>query len=196
MKMKSIILAVTLLLVSATLVGAAEKSKTLVAVFSRADENYGVGTVEKGNTRVLAEMIAEQTGAELFEIRAAKPYPKEYSAAIDVAKAEQNAKARPALAEDKDISGYDTIFLGYPIWWGDLPMAVYTFLEAHDWSGKTVIPFCTHEGSGLSGTENTLRRTLKGSKVLKSLVMRGTTAQNSRDEARKSVASWLRGLGF
>jgi flavodoxin len=139
-------------------------------------------------------MIAERTGAELFEIRTARPYPKEYKATTDLAKKEQREKARPALAEDKDLSGYDTIFLGYPNWWGDMPMAVYTFIEAHDWSEKTVIPFCTHEGSGLSGTENTLKRKLTGAKVLKGLAVHGSTAQNSRDTAQKSVMSWLENL--
>ena len=194
--MRNVFLALTALLAFAGVAGAAENSKTLVAVFSRADENYAVGFIEKGNTMILAEMIAEQTGAELFEIRAATPYPKNYNECTDVAKKEQNANARPALAEDKDISGYDTIFLGYPCWWGDLPMAVFTFLEAHDFSGKTVIPFCTHEGSGMGRTEGSLKRTLPGAKLLKGLVLRGATVQNSRDEARKSVASWLKGLGF
>ncbi|MBQ9526784.1 MAG: flavodoxin [Fretibacterium sp.] len=194
--MKKYFLTLMMLLVFAGMAGAAEKSKALVAVFSRADENYGVGFIEKGNTMILAEMIAEQTGAELFEIRAAKPYPKNYDECTDVAKKEQTANARPALAEDKDISGYDTIFLGYPCWWGDMPMPVFTFLEAHDFSGKTVIPFCTHEGSGMGRTESSLKRTLRGAKILKGLAMRGATAQNSRDEAKESVASWLKGLGF
>ena len=176
--------------------GAAEKGKILVAVFSRADENYNVGVIQKGNTLIVAEMIAEAVGAELFEIRPAKPYPKNYKETTDVAKTEQNERARPALAEDKDISGYDTIFLGYPNWWGDMPMIVYTFLEAHDFSGKTVIPFCTHEGSGLSGTEGTLNQVLPGATVLKGLALRGATAQRSRDEARRSVTSWLKGLGL
>ena len=194
--MKTIFLVSLLLLLTAGTASAGEKPKALVAVFSRADENYAVGFIEKGNTMILAEMIAEQTGAELFEIRTVKPYPRNYDECTDVAKKEQNEKARPALAEDKDISGYDTIFLGYPCWWGDMPMAVFTFLEAHDFSGKTVIPFCTHEGSGMGRTEGSLRRTLPGAKILKGLAIRGATAQNSRDAAQKSVSSWLNGLGF
>ena len=194
--MKQILFAGLLLLLMANVAGAAEKGKILVAVFSRADENYNVGVIEKGNTLIVAEMIAEATGAEIFEIRPAKPYPKNYKEAIDVAKTEQAERARPAMAEDKDISGYDTIFLGYPNWWGDMPMIVYTFLEGRDFSGKTVIPFCTHEGSGLSGTEGTLKRMLSGATVLKGLALRGATAQRSQDEARRSVTSWLKGLGF
>ena len=194
--MKKIVFVLMIFLMLAGNAGAAGKPKSLVAVFSRADENYAVGFIEKGNTMILAEMIAEQTGAKLFEIRTVKPYPRNYDECTDVAKKEQNEKARPALAEDKDISGYDTIFLGYPCWWGDMPMAVFTFLEAHDFSGKTVIPFCTHEGSGMGRTEGSLRRTLPGAKILKGLAIRGATAQNSRDAAQKSVSSWLNGLGF
>ncbi|MBQ9582545.1 MAG: flavodoxin [Synergistaceae bacterium] len=193
--MKKLFASLTLLLASAGAAYAAD-NKILVAVFSRADENYSVGTITKGNTMVLAEMIAEKTGGELFEIKPAKPYPKDYKTTTEIAKREQNENARPALLNDKDISGYDTIFLGYPNWWGDMPMIIYTFLESHDFSGKTVIPFCTHGGSGLSGTEGTLRRRLSKSRLMKGLAMSGTTAQNNRDETRERVNEWLDGLGF
>ena len=192
--MKKVVFALMALLAFSGVANAAEKA--LVAVFSRADENYSVGFIEKGNTRVIAEMIAELTGADLFEIRAVNPYPKNYKECTDAAQKELNANARPALAGDKDITGYDTVFLGYPIWWGEMPMAVYTFLEAHDFKGKTVIPFATHEGSGMGRTEGSLRRVLPGAKVLKGLAVRGSTAQNSRDTAKKSVTSWLKGLGL
>lgn len=192
--MKKVVFALMALLAFSGVANAAEKA--LVAVFSRADENYSVGFIEKGNTRVIAEMIAELTGADLFEIRAVNPYPKNYKECTDAAQKELNANARPALAGDKDITGYDTVFLGYPIWWGEMPMAVYTFLEAHDFKGKTVIPFATHEGSGMGRTEGSLRRVLPGAKVLKGLAVRGSTAQNSRDAAKKSVTSWLKGLGL
>ena len=193
--MKKLFASLTLLLASAGAAYAAD-NKILVAVFSRADENYSVGTITKGNTMVLAEMIAEKTGGELFEIKPAKPYPKDYKTTTEIAKREQNENARPALLNDKDISGYDTIFLGYPNWWGDMPMIIYTFLESHDFSGKTVIPFCTHGGSGLSGTEGTLRRRLSNSRLMKGLGVNGVTAQNNRDETRKRVNEWLDGLGF
>ena len=193
--MKKLFASLTLLLASAGAAYAAD-SKILVAVFSRADENYSVGTITKGNTMVLAEMIAEKTGGELFEIKPAKPYPKDYKTTTEIAKRGQNENARPALLNDKDISDYDTIFLGYPNWWGDMPMIIYTFLESHDFSGKTVIPFCTHGGSGLSGTEGTLRRRLSKSRLMKGLAMSGTTAQNNRDETRERVNEWLDGLGF
>ena len=174
----------------------AAEAKTLVVIFSRADENYSVGFIEKGNTMILAEMIADKTGAELFEVKPAKKYPANYNECIDVAKREQNQKARPAILEDKDISGYDTIFFGYPIWWGDIPMCMYTFIEGHDWNGKKIIPFCTHEGSGSARSESTLKRTMKGAEVIKPFSMYGSTAQNRRADAEKEISVWLNGLGF
>ncbi|EJP74384.1 flavodoxin domain protein [Campylobacter sp. FOBRC14] len=93
------------------------------------------------------------------------------------------------------MDGYDVIFLGYPIWWSDLPMAVYTFLQSYDFKGKTIIPFATHEGSGLSGTDRNIAKAT-GAKVSTPLVMQGKIAQNSQDEAQKEVESWLKKLGF
>lgn len=172
----------------------AAEAKMLVAVFSRADENYQVGNITTGNTMVLAEMIAKKTGADLFEVAPAKKYPANYDECTDIAKREQNQKARPAILADKDISDYDIIFLGYPIWWGDIPMCMYTFVEAHDWNGKTVIPFCTHEGSGAGRTASTLKNTLKGASIRNVMAMRGATAQNRRAEAEKTIDNWLKGL--
>ena len=174
------------------------EAKMLVAVFSRAEENYGVGYIEVGNTMKLAQAIAEKTGAELFEVAPAEKYPADYDTCIDVAKKEQNRKARPAIAQDKDISEYDVIFLGYPVWWGDIPMCMYTFIEAHDWAGKTVIPFCTHEGSGSGRTDRTLKSALKAAEVKRVMAMRGSTAQNNPSEVESTVDRWLKtlGLGF
>ncbi|MBD5082020.1 MAG: flavodoxin [Ruminococcaceae bacterium] len=170
-------------------------SRILVAFFSRADENYGVGYIEKGNTHIIADMIAEEVGADSFEIVRVTPYPKEYDACTDEAKTEKNAGERPELtAKIEKFSDYDTVFLGYPNWWGDMPMPVYTFLESYDFSGKTVIPFCTHAGSGLSGTVNTLRSKLNGATVLDGLAVAGTTAQNDQDNARTAVLDWLEKL--
>ncbi|MDD3115643.1 MAG: flavodoxin [Anaerovibrio sp.] len=176
-------------------VEASDDTKILIAVFSRADENYSVGTVEKGSTRILAEMIAEETGGRLFNIERAVPYPAAYDACTEEAKKEQDENARPALREDIDISNYDVIFLGYPNWWGDMPMPVYTFLEAHDFAGKIVVPFCTHAGSGLSGTETSIAG-ITGAAVRKGLAVPGTTAHNSQAEAGKRVREWLSGLNL
>ena len=167
-------------------------SKILVAFFSRADENYGVGYIEKGNTHIIADMIAEEVGADSFEIVRVTPYPKEYKACTDEAQQEKSANARPELtAEVKNFGDYDTVFLGYPNWWGDMPMPVYTFIESYDFSGKTVIPFCTHAGSGLSGTVNTLKSKLNGAAVLDGFAIAGTTAQNDQNKAKSAVLEWL-----
>lgn len=174
----------------------AAEAKSLVVVFSRTDENYNVGYITKGNTMILAEMIASKTGSDLFEIKPEKKYPADYDTCIDVAKKELNAKARPAILEDKDVSEYDTVYFGYPIWWGDLPMCFYTFIEGHDWNGKKIIPFCTHEGSGLAGTERKLKSALKGAEVMKGLAVRGSTAQNDKAASEKAIDSWLRNLGL
>lgn len=172
------------------------EKKSLVAFFSRADENYAVGYIEKGNTHIVAEMIAAETGADLFHIETQKPYPADYNQCIDVAKREKESNARPAIKGDVRVEDYEVIYLGYPNWWGEMPMAVYTFIEKHDWQGKTVVPFCTHEGSGLSGTERRVQSACEGAKVLKGLAVRGTIAQNEPDRARKSVISWLENMNL
>ena len=179
--------------------GAQEESgsKTLIVYFSRAGENYNVGTVSTGNTAIVAGMIAESTGADQFEIVPVTPYPSNYNECLEVATQEQRDNARPEYVGDvENWADYDTVFFGYPIWWGDLPMIVYTFLEGHDWSGKTVIPFNTHEGSGQGGTQRTVERLCTGATVLNGLAIQGKTAQNNRDAAQKSVNDWLDKLGF
>ena len=168
-----------------------KEKKILVAFFSRAGENYAVGHIEKGNTHIIAEMIAAETDGDLFHIEPVTPYPDDYTECTEVAKQELNVKARPAIKGDIKVEDYDIIFIGYPNWWGDMPMPVYTFIEKHSWQGKTVIPFCTHEGSGLSGTENKLKAACKGATVLKGLAVRGATAQNAQAQAKESVNNWL-----
>ena len=195
MKIKSIIAAALVALLAATSAFAQGKSKSLVVYFSRANENYGVGTISEGNTAILAKMIASKNGSEIFEIVPEKAYPKNYRECTNVAKDEQRKNARPTYKDDIDTSGYDTIYIGYPIWWGDLPMVCYTFLEKHDLSGKTLVPFCTHEGSGLSGTDGNIKRLYKNITMKTALVMRGATAQNQRKDAEKQVDEWLRKIG-
>ena len=170
--------------------------KILVAFFSRTGENYAVGRIEQGNTHIVAELIASATGGTLFRIEPATPYPDDYRACTEVAQREKRSKARPALVGDIAAEEYDVIFIGYPNWWGDLPMCVYTFLEQHDWQGKIIIPFCTHEGSGLSDTENRLREACRGASVLNGLAVRGFVAQNEREKARKQVLEWLKQLKY
>ena len=176
--------------------GDMEDTDILIAYFSRADENYGVGMIEKGNTEIIAEMIADETGGELFHIERSTPYPADYDECTDEAKREQEENARPELASDLEgIESYDTIFLGFPIWWSDMPMAVYSFLESYDFSGKTIIPFCTHEGSGISSTESSIAEVCPDTEVLEGLGIRGSIAQNSQDEAKETVDGWLEEIG-
>ena len=191
---KLFLCALTLLLVAGS--ACAASAKNLVIIFSRADENYTVGYIEKGNTMILAEMIAKKTNSELFEVKPAKKYPADYDTCIDIAKREQNQNARPKILEDKDISEYDTIFLGYPVWWGDIPMCLYTFIEGHDWNGKKIIPFCTHEGSGSGRTDRTLKNLMKGAEIQRAFAMAGHTAQNNRASAEKEIQKWLEKSGF
>ena len=170
--------------------------KVLVVFFSRTGENYAVGNIEKGNTHIIAEMITKETGGKLFQIETVKPYPDEYKACVEVAKTEKESNARPEVKGDAKVEDYDIIFLGYPNWWGDMPIAVYTFIERHNWNGKTVVPFCTHEGSGLSGTERKLKDACKGATVSEGLAIKGTTAQNSQLQAQKTVQAWLLKMSF
>jgi len=170
--------------------------KVLVAYFSRADENYNVGNITKGNTEIIAEMIAEQTGGTLFHIERTKPYPKSYNPCIEEAQQELRSKSRPEIKGDIQVEDFDVIFLGYPNWWGDMPMAVYTFIEKHSWQGKTVIPFCTHEGSGLGSTVRKLKSACEGATFLDGLAVQGATAQHSQASAKWSVEAWLGKMGF
>ena len=173
-------------------------SGILVIYFSRTGEQYTVGVIDKGNTAIVAEMIAEETGAELFEVLPEEDYyPYTYNELTDVAKKEQNEKARPAYQGTlPDLGAYSTIFIGAPVWWGDWPMIMYTVFENNDFSGKTLIPFSTHEGSGLSGFDKKLQSACPDAEVLKGLAVRGNDAQNSQDKVRESVNSWLAELGF
>lgn len=169
--------------------------RILVTFFSHTGENYGVGNISEGNTHIIAKMIAEATGGTLFEIVSEKDYPHDsYDEMVEIAKQEKAQKARPAIKDNVNVEDYDIIFIGYPNWWGDMPMPVYTFLEQHDWNGKTVVPFCTHEGSGLSDTERYIADVCKGATIANGLAVRGETAQNNREQARKSVTSWLEKL--
>lgn len=163
----------------------------LIVFYSRADENYFNGAhryIPVGNTEKAANMIAEVTGAELFKIEQQVPYAVDYDTCIAQAKKDLKEKVRPALVSMPDsLDGYDEIYLGYPNYWGDMPMAVYTFLENFDWSGKIIHPFCTHEGSGLSGTERKIQTVCKGATVTNGLAIHGSSV----DRAKATVEKWV-----
>ena len=173
-----------------------DNSKALVVYFSRTGENYNVGNVEVGNTAVMASYIKEYLKADSFEIVPVNKYPDSYDECLKVATKEKDNNSRPKIQNKlDDISKYDTIFLGYPIWWGDLPMIMYTFMEEYDLSGKTVIPFNTHEGSGSSGTYDTIKSKLKSSNVNTSgLALTGSKART--DDGKNDTINWLKGLGY
>lgn len=184
--------------------------RILVAYLSRAGENYNVGVtregsasaayagyIEKGNTAMMAAVIAEATGGDLFEIRTVTPYPEDYASMLRVAQEEIDSNARPELAETvENMDDYDVIFIGYPIWHGKLPQAIYTFIESYDLSRKTVIPFNTHEGSGQSGTQRVMENALPDSTVLQGLAVQGKVAQENQERTRELVDTWLEGLGM
>lgn len=168
-------------------------NKILVVYFSHAGENYNVGTVEVGNTELLAKEIITKTSADEFRIEPKDKYPEAYQEAIERATAERKAGARPEYIGDVDITDYDTIFFGYPIWWGDMPMVVYNFVEKHDWNGKTVIPFNTHEGSGNAGTYEILKSKMTGA-TLKGDGFNMTGSAARTNERTKKLDSWLNSL--
>lgn len=157
----------------------------LIAFYSRAGENYFGSAYRKisvGNTEKAALMLAELTGGELYKIEQANPYSDNYKTCIAEAKADLQDKARPEVLNlPESLDGYDEIYLGYPNYWGAMPMAVYTFLEHYDLTGKTVHPFCTHEGSGLSGTVRDIQKAAAGAVVTK--VLRFTEAMLTTQKA-------------
>ena len=175
-------------------------SDILVVYFSRTGEQYTVGVIDEGNTAIVAKMIAEQTGADLFEVLPVDDhYPMTYAELTDVAKQEQNNNARPEYAgEVPDLAQYNTIFIGAPVWWGDWPMIMYTFFEtnADTLAGKKLVPFSTHEGSGLSGFDRKLESACPDSTILDGLAIRGNDCQNKQDSVRSTVNDWLSGLGY
>ena len=172
-------------------------AKVLVVYFSRTGDQYAVGNITKGNTAIMAEMIADYTGGDLFEIKLKNDtYPAEYTPLTEVAKKEKNANARPEIAGDVDnFDDYNIVFVGGPVWWSDLPMAVYTFIEKHNWANKTVVPFVTHEGSGLSSVPRNLKNATNAT-ISDGLAIYGHVAQNEQEKARESIVNWLKTIGF
>ena len=172
--------------------------KKLVVYFSKTGEQYSVGNITEGNTAIIAKMISDETGADIFEVKLKNDtYPKAYKALTEVALSEKKANARPEIIDNiADFDTYDIVFIGTPNWWADMPMALYTFIEAHDWSNKTVIPFVTHEGSGLASIPAKIQSAANPKEMLSGFEIYGHTAQNNRQEAEKEVVSWLKKLGF
>ncbi len=166
-------------------------AKTLIAFFSRADENYFGGAmryVKVGNTEVVCGIIADLIPADSFKMEMVNPYSPVYMTCIEEAKQDLRSNARPELVSmPESIEAYDTIILAYPNYWGTMPMAVVTFLEQFDFAGKTILPLCTNEGSGMGSSERDIKKYAPGAVVKKGLSVTGSQAAN----ARGSVQRWL-----
>ena len=164
---------------------------SIIVYYSRRGENYVSGTIQTlavGNTEAVARRLAALTGAELFQLVPCQPYSDQYDVCIQQAQDDQRRNARPALETlPERLDGYDTIYLGYPNYWGTMPMAVFTFLEGLDFTGKTIHPFCTHEGSGLGRSETDIRRLCPGAEIKPGLAIVGARAARSKD----LVKDWL-----
>lgn len=147
-----------------------------------------------GNVEYMASVIQQTIGGDLFRIDTVEPYPLDHDTLVDKAAQEQDADARPELATHiEDPGRYDTILLGYPNWWGDMPQALYTFLEEYDFSGKTIIPFCPHGGSGFSRTESTIAALQPGATVSENGL---TISRNAVADSAQDVAAWAESLGL
>ena len=164
----------------------------LILYYSRKGENYVNGSIQnisKGNTERVAEFIQKAVGGDLFEIEPVRAYAASYMTCIKEAQAEQKGNERPAVKKlPKSLDGYDTIFIGYPNWWGTMPMFMFTALDAFDWAGKRIVPFCTNEGSGLGSSERDIVASCPGATVLPGLSIHGGSAASSE----KQVAAWAK----
>lgn len=166
-------------------------SKKLIAFYSRAEENYVSGLIknlEVGNTEIASKIIQKLTDADVFKIEQKTPYSKNYNQCIAQAQDDQRSNARPDLEDyPKSIEEYDTIYLGYPNYWSTMPMAVFTFLEYFDFSGKTIKPFCTHEGSGMGTSVEDIKKLCPTANVEDGLAIRG----GSVSSAESIIKQWI-----
>lgn len=184
--------------------------RILIAYISRAGENYNVGItdpnsasaayagyIEKGNTQIVAEALAELTGGDLYRITTVEPYPDDYASMLTRAREELDADTRPELAgELPNLDDYDIIMIGYPIWHGATPRPVLTFLENYDLSGKKLVPFNTHEGSGQSGTAKEIEHSAPNAEMVDGIAIQGKTAQEHTDQTIELLTDWLSRIGL
>lgn len=198
---KTILTAITALLVSLLCSGGVKKEsvmenkgKTLVVFFSHAGDNYAVGNIEVGNTKIVADYIKEIIGADLFEIATNKYDGMAYNPLIKLAKEEANNGDLPPYEGEIDLSPYDTVFIGGPVWWGTYPQVMFTFFKNHqnDLKGKTIIPFTTHEGSGLANCVEDVKDAFPGANVQEGWSIYGHEVRTGKAKVEK----WLKGMDF
>jgi flavodoxin len=165
--------------------------KELIVYFSRKGNNYVNGSIQNlsiGNTKVVAQMIQDKIRADMFEIEPVVEYHADYNVCIEEAQRDKRANARPEFKNPpSDISAYDTIYLGYPNYWGTMPMHVWTFLEGYDFTGKTIKPFCTHEGSGLGSSERDIQKLCPGVKLEKGIAIHGGSVRKEKS----ALEAWI-----
>lgn len=165
--------------------------KILIAYYSRRGENYVSGNIVNlpiGNTEIVAQKIEKLTNGDMFRIDTVKNYPADYNECTRIAKSELQKNARPRLLDKvDDMKQYSIVFLGYPNWWGTMPMVVHSFLESYDFTGKTIIPFCTHEGSGMGQSVSDIKRLCPSSTVHEGVPIRGSLVEDSDKEIGKLV---------
>lgn len=170
-----------------------KQGKTLVVFFSHAGENYSVGNIKVGNTKIVADYISEMTGADQFEVVADKDYDMPYMQLIEVAKQEaRDGELPPMVGRLENVDQYDTVFIGGPVWWGTYPQVMFTFFRDYDLNGKTIIPFTTHEGSGLASCVEDVRSAYPNADVKPGFAIYGHDVRSGRSKVEK----WLKGLGF
>ena len=202
LKIRTIIAAVLILIISVSCSGGVKqeksmdnKGKALVVFFSHAGDNYAVGNIEVGNTKIVADYISEITGADQFEIVTHKYDGMAYTPLINLAQEETRKGELPPYEGDiADLSQYDTVFIGGPVWWGTYPQVMFTFFKKHqnDLKGKTVIPFTTHEGSGLANCVEYVKEAFPGANVTKGFSIYGHDVRSGKNKVEK----WLKGLGY
>ena len=166
--------------------------KALVVFFSHAGDNYAVGNIQVGNTKIVADYISEFTGADQFEIKTKKYDGMAYTPLTELAKKEQQNGELPPLEGKVDVSKYDVIFIGGPVWWGTYPQVMFTFFKKYDLNGKTIIPFTTHEGSGLGSCVNDVKKAYPNANVQQGFSIYGHDVRTGKERVEK----WLKKLGY
>lgn len=176
----------------------APNGKVLIVYFSRTGENYGVGTVSVGNTAMMASYIQEFTDGTLFEIVPSVPYPTAYEATKVISQKERNENLRPAIKNPlENLNDYSVVFIGSPVWYGGQPMIMQTFYETYPaLAEKTIVPFGTHEGSGISSFTPLLRRYFPKATIKESLGLTGVEVRNSAQASRKAVSEWIKKMNL